>query len=71
MRLGKVSPVVHNFTIPYNMVTETCSVASNAENRDPWDLPHVITIAGMLSVFVFACRLYFEIVLCNFACRLL
>ena len=30
------------------LVTEACSVVSDAENRDPWDLPHVITITGKL-----------------------
>ena len=25
------------------LVIEACSVASDTENRDPWDLPHVIT----------------------------
>ena len=30
------------------LVTEACGVASDAENRDPWDLPHIITITGML-----------------------
>ena len=53
------------------LVTGASGVVSDAENRDPWDLPHVIMITGMLRVFVFACRLYFEVVLCIFACRLL
>ena len=30
------------------LVTDACGVASDAENRDPWDLPHVIMITGML-----------------------
>ena len=40
------------------LVTEACGVVSDAENMDPWDLPHVITITGMLLAFVFANRLY-------------
>ena len=27
-------------------MTEACSDASDAENRDPWDLPHVIMITS-------------------------
>ena len=30
------------------LVTEACSGTSDAKNRDPWDLPHVITISGMV-----------------------
>ena len=47
-------------------MTEACGVASDAENRGPWDLPHVIVITGQLSVFVFGCSLYFEVVLLCF-----
>ena len=30
------------------LVTGARGVASDAENRDPWDLPYVIMITGML-----------------------
>ena len=37
----RVVKLVANVDKP--LVTEACSDASDAENRDPWDLPHVIT----------------------------
>ena len=37
-----------HYFIDEPLVTGASGVVNDAENRDPWDLPHVIMITGML-----------------------
>ena len=43
---GEPSSVCYFMDEP--LVTEACGVVSDAENMDPWDLPHVITITSCI-----------------------
>ena len=58
--LRVVNLIVNVLFMGKPLVTEACNDASDAENRDPLDLPHD---KRLTSSFEFSCRLYFEVVL--------